>query len=116
LKANNEVAPFTVRVNDLKISKKELVDILTKDGFEVENGKYLDEALIIRNPSAVQKMDAFAKGYFQVQDESSMLVAKVLDPKPGETILDVLQCARRKVHPYSTDYEKPWYCDIQRHS
>jgi len=89
LKANNEVAPFTVRVNDLKISKKELVDILTKDGFEVENGKYLDEALIIRNPSAVQKMDAFAKGYFQVQDESSMLVAKVLDPKPGETILDV---------------------------
>jgi len=52
------------------------VDILTKDGFEVENGKYLDEALIIRNPSAVQKMDAFAKGYFQVQDESSMLVAK----------------------------------------
>lgn len=89
LKSNNDVAPFTVRVNDLKISKQELLDILEKDGFEVENGKYLDEALIISNPSAVQKMEAFAKGYFQVQDESSILVGKVLDPKPGETILDV---------------------------
>ncbi|HOM01701.1 MAG TPA: 16S rRNA (cytosine(967)-C(5))-methyltransferase RsmB [Acetivibrio sp.] len=89
LKANNDVARFTVRVNDLKISKEELIDMLTGDGFEVENGKYLDEALIIKNPSAVQKMGAFAKGYFQVQDESSMLVAKVLDPKPGETVLDV---------------------------
>ena len=34
-------------------------------------------------------MEAFRKGYFQVQDESSMLVSKVLDPKPGETVLDV---------------------------
>lgn len=89
LRANNDVAPFTVRVNDLKLSNSDLADVLAKDGFEVEKGKYLDEALIIKNPSAVQRMDAFAKGYFQVQDESSMLVGKVLDPKPEETILDV---------------------------
>ncbi|OPZ82981.1 MAG: Ribosomal RNA small subunit methyltransferase B [Firmicutes bacterium ADurb.Bin419] len=34
-------------------------------------------------------MEAFAKGLFQVQDESSMLVGKVLDPKPGEFVVDV---------------------------
>ncbi|HOQ37299.1 MAG TPA: 16S rRNA (cytosine(967)-C(5))-methyltransferase RsmB [Acetivibrio sp.] len=89
LKANNSIPLFTVRVNTLKISKDSLAEILEKDGFEIENGKYLEEALIIKNPVSVQKMEAFKKGYFQVQDESSMLVAKVLDPKPGETVLDV---------------------------
>jgi 16S rRNA (cytosine967-C5)-methyltransferase len=34
-------------------------------------------------------MDAFSKGLFQVQDESSMMVAQVLDPKPGEFVIDV---------------------------
>ncbi len=47
------------------------------------------EALIIKNPKSLQKMDAFKKGYFQVQDESSMLAGRVLNPKPGDFVLDV---------------------------
>ena len=89
LLANNKVPLFTVRTNTLKISKENLVELLAGEGFEVEDGKYLKDAIIIKNPVAVQKMEAFRKGYFQVQDESSMLVSKVLDPKPGETVLDV---------------------------
>lgn len=87
--SNNKIPPFTVRVNTLKTSKKELADKLRDDGFEVEDSKYIEDALIIKNPSSVQNMDAFIKGYFQVQDESSMLVGKVLDPKPEEFVLDV---------------------------
>lgn len=89
LKANNEIPSFTARVNSLKISKKELTNILAEDGYEVQDGKYSDDAITIKNPSSVQKMKGFLEGYFQVQDESSMLVGKVLDPKPGEFVLDV---------------------------
>ncbi|TYQ15625.1 UNVERIFIED_CONTAM: 16S rRNA (cytosine967-C5)-methyltransferase [Acetivibrio alkalicellulosi] len=89
LECNNQVPPFSVRVNTIKISKEDAMKILTDEGLEVENGKYLDEALIIKNPRSVQRIDAFLKGYIQVQDESSMIVGRVLDPKPGEFIIDV---------------------------
>lgn len=89
LKSNNEVAPYTVRVNTLKISRDELIQELKKEGIKSYYGKYLDEALIVENPTSTREMETFKKGYFQVQDESSMLVAKILDPEPGELIIDV---------------------------
>lgn len=89
LKSNNETPHFTIRANTLKISRDSLKKILEEDGFEVEFGQYLDEALIIKNPKSLQRMDAFNKGYFQVQDESSMLAGRVLNPKPGDFVLDV---------------------------
>ncbi|MCX7921871.1 MAG: 16S rRNA (cytosine(967)-C(5))-methyltransferase RsmB [Clostridia bacterium] len=89
LSSNNEIPDFTVRVNTLKASKEQLIESLKESGIDVENGKHLDEAVVIKNPSSITKLEAFKKGYFQVQDESSMLVAKVLDPKPGEFVMDV---------------------------
>lgn len=89
LEANNCQPDFTVRVNTLRTSKEALMEELAAAGYEIEKGKYADEALTIRNPSAVVRLEAFKKGLLQVQDESSMLVAKVLDPKPGDYVIDV---------------------------
>jgi len=89
VKSNNEQAPLTIRVNTLKTNKEELRCELNKEGFSTKNTKYIENALIIDNPSSIIKMETFKNGLFQVQDESSMLVAKVLDPKPGEFVIDV---------------------------
>jgi 16S rRNA (cytosine967-C5)-methyltransferase len=89
LKINNEPAPLTVRVNTLKTNKEELENTLRKEGFEIESAKYIENALTINNPSSLTKMRAFVDGLFQVQDESSMLVGRILDPKPGEFVVDV---------------------------
>ncbi len=89
LKSNNEIPDFTVRVNTLKASKEQLIHSLGKAGVEASGGRYVDEAVIIKNPSAFSSLEAYKLGYFQVQDESSMLVAKILDPKPGELVMDV---------------------------
>jgi 16S rRNA (cytosine967-C5)-methyltransferase len=89
LRLNNEPAPLTVRVNALKTTREELSELLKKEGFETEPAKYIDNALTIKNPSSISKMESFVKGFFQVQDESSMLVGRVLDPMPGEFIVDV---------------------------
>lgn len=88
LKADNEVPEFSVRVNSLRTTAGELIRDLEAEGVGAVPGKYLDEALILKNPSAVARLEAFKKGLFQVQDESSMLAAKALDPKPGEFVLD----------------------------
>ncbi|WP_010252404.1 16S rRNA (cytosine(967)-C(5))-methyltransferase RsmB [Acetivibrio cellulolyticus] len=89
LKSNNETAPLTVRVNSLKTTREELENTLKKEGFETESAKYIENALTINNPSSLTKMEAFVKGFFQVQDESSMMVGRIFDPKPGEFIVDV---------------------------
>ncbi len=89
LKSNNETAPLTVRINTLKTNREELQTELRKEGFETEPARYIKNALTINNPTSITKMEAFVKGLFQVQDESSMMVAQILDPKPGELVIDV---------------------------
>lgn len=87
--SNKEVPEFTVRVNTLKTSRSELLELLHKDGIAACEGKYLEEAVILENPSSIARLEAFKKGYLQVQDESSMLAGRILDPQKGELIIDI---------------------------
>jgi 16S rRNA (cytosine967-C5)-methyltransferase len=89
LNSNNEIPDFIIRVNTLKVSKNALKKVFENQGIETEDARYIEDALILKNPSSISRLDAFKEGLFQVQDESSMLVGKILDPKAGEFILDV---------------------------
>ncbi len=89
LKANNETPPLTVRTNTLLISKEELKEELSKEKIEAHDGKYMNEAINLSNVDRINDLVTYKRGYFQIQDESSMLVAHVVDPKPGDKILDV---------------------------
>jgi len=80
---------FYVRVNTLKTSPEAVIDELLIEGVEALPGRFLNEALILRNVSDISRLKAYTEGRLTVQDESSMLVAKVLDPQPGEKILDI---------------------------
>lgn len=88
LKAGNETAPMTVRFNWLKVMKKDLIEILEKKGFEAEAGHLCQNAINIKG-SRLLDTEMYKMGMFTPQDESSMLVAEKLDPKHGETIMDV---------------------------
>jgi len=89
LASNNEVPDFTVRVNTLKTSKEDLMADLSKNGIEAVEGKAVGEAVILKNPGAFLNLSSYKLGHFQVQDESSMLSAIILDPRPGELVIDV---------------------------
>ena len=89
LESNNAIPEFSIRVNTLKTTAEKLAEALEHEKIEVFPGKFSRDALIIKNPSSISRLSAFKEGLFQVQDESSMLVARVLDPKPGELVLDV---------------------------
>ncbi len=89
LDANNQVPPLTVRVNTLKTDRERLVRELQEEGISASNGRYCADALVLDNPSSINRIKAFTNGMFTVQDESSMLAAKVLDPQPEELIIDV---------------------------
>ncbi len=89
LKAGNETTDLCVRINSIKTEKEKLMNILDKEDISVENGRYLEEALYLKGISALEERKSFTNGYYQVQDESSMLVAHVLNPKPGDFVIDV---------------------------
>ena len=86
--ANNEPALTWIRTNTLKISREDLMDRLIQEGITVEPGTRIPESLRIQNFGALDQLQSFQAGLFTVQDESSQLVAHVVDPKPGQSVLD----------------------------
>lgn len=86
--ANNEPAHTWIRTNTLKISRENLKDRLIEEGITVELGTRIPESLRIQNFSALDRLESFREGLFTVQDESSQLVAHVLNPQPGQHVLD----------------------------
>lgn len=77
----------TVRVNTTKITVEDAIQRLQDEGYTVEQSEIIPECLAIDGPPIVQN-PLFKHGFLSVQDASSMLVANVLDPQEGETILD----------------------------
>ncbi|NLK73510.1 MAG: 16S rRNA (cytosine(967)-C(5))-methyltransferase RsmB [Clostridiales bacterium] len=88
LKAGNETPPLTIRVNTLNTKVSAMQSLLEERGVEVISGKYVQEALIVKGNHLIDN-DLFNKGLYQIQDESSMLAVKALDPKPKDLVIDV---------------------------
>ncbi len=88
LQAGNETPPTTIRLNWLKVMKKDLIEKLESKGYEVEEGKVCQNALHVKG-SGLLSGELYKGGLFSVQDESSMLVAEKLDPQHGDIVMDV---------------------------
>ncbi len=88
-KSNCGKPAVTICLNTLKTDMKGLCQSLEKDGVEYQKAYYLKNSIRISKISDIASLEAFKKGYFHVQDESSSLAVNVLSPKEGEKILDV---------------------------
>lgn len=88
LAKQNEQAEVILRVNTLKTSKKDLKLKLQSENIETNEIKGYPFALKLVERTNVFKTEAFKKGWFEVQDASSQLVAAYLDVKPGMKVVD----------------------------
>jgi 16S rRNA (cytosine967-C5)-methyltransferase len=86
--AGNLVPPLTVRTNTLRLTRESLKKILLEEGVEASECLYAPEGLELKLSGKLTKLQSFREGFFQVQGESSMLVAPLLNPQPGEAVLD----------------------------
>ncbi len=89
LKANNKKPDVYLRINTLKISVADCIQLLEAEGYVVEQSKIVEEAIVVKGIHNIEKTDFYKKGYIQIQDISSMLVAKALAPKEGELVMDI---------------------------
>lgn len=90
LRVSNQRAPLSVRVNTHLTTVEAAKTALTAEGFTVLDGAILEEALQLENlPDSLEKSPSFIAGHLFPQDESSMLCARLLQPQPGETVIDM---------------------------
>ncbi|MEW6107592.1 MAG: 16S rRNA (cytosine(967)-C(5))-methyltransferase RsmB [Nitrospirota bacterium] len=85
--ANNRIPPFTIRVNTLRCSRKELLLKLSENGVKAEPTVFSPDGILLEGIHSYQEL-SFIHGSFSVQDEASQLIAYLLNPEPGERILD----------------------------
>lgn len=83
----NQPAHLSIRVNTKKISRAELLDSLLENGIDAQESKVSPYG-ITTTDSRILQIPAFKKGYYTIQDESSMLVAPALQIEKNSKVLD----------------------------
>ncbi|MDO4473822.1 MAG: 16S rRNA (cytosine(967)-C(5))-methyltransferase RsmB [Eubacteriales bacterium] len=81
--------PTSVRCNLSKISREDLKKALEEESVTVKLHPTLDCAMYLSDYDYLGALECFEKGYFQVQDVSSMEVAVWAAPNEGDYIIDV---------------------------
>lgn len=84
---NNERAPLTVRANTLKISREALAE-RWKETHAISFCQKSPEGIIFHQPLNFFTLPEFKEGLFEVQDEGSQLLARLVAIQPGELLLD----------------------------
>ncbi|MGU9957858.1 MAG: 16S rRNA (cytosine(967)-C(5))-methyltransferase RsmB [Arenicellales bacterium WSBS_2016_MAG_OTU3] len=86
--ASNQRPPMSLRVNLSKSSRDDYKNLLEKAGKSSTEGSFSNSAIVLDKPVAVETLPGFAQGAVSVQDESAQLATEVLQPQPGQRVLD----------------------------
>lgn len=86
--ALNKQAPVVLRTNTLKTTVTALQEALREEGHETSIVSGYPDALVLDERANVFITESFKKGFFEVQDASSQLVAPMLDVEPGMRVID----------------------------
>jgi 16S rRNA (cytosine967-C5)-methyltransferase len=89
LAVDNEAPAVTLRVNRMRTSPRELAEELHAAGIDVERGKLVDDALVLRHAGDLLSLAAISDGRATPQDQASQAIVAALDPQPGERVLDL---------------------------
>ncbi|MDP3285231.1 MAG: transcription antitermination factor NusB, partial [Desulfobacterales bacterium] len=85
----NEIPPITIRVNSLKTNREELIHCMKPVVRNIRPTVHSPFGISFSNPDkSIHEMEAFKKGWFQVQDEAAQIITLLLDPRPGDSVLD----------------------------
>jgi 16S rRNA (cytosine967-C5)-methyltransferase len=88
MRANNQRAPLALRVNRLQCSRDQLRSRLLAGDVAASPSRWSPEGLVLESAGRVEDLPGYAEGLFQIQAESSQIVACLLAPQPGERVLD----------------------------
>jgi 16S rRNA (cytosine967-C5)-methyltransferase len=87
-KFNNQISSLMLRTNTLKISRTDLIEKLWKKELRPLPTTFSEEGILLQDPPPTSDLPFLKEGLYIIQDEASQLITSIMDPKPGERILD----------------------------
>ena len=84
----NGPAKLCLRVNTLKSTRDRVLAALEEAGIAARPGSP-PEAVWLEESAFARRLPGFEEGWFAVQDESAIAASVLLDPRPGERVLDL---------------------------
>lgn len=85
----NTIPPITIRTNTLKTDRDALMIAIGRSVKDPKKTDYSPIGICFSKPELpVDEMASFRDGWFQVQDEAAQLVTYMMNPQPGEKVLD----------------------------
>jgi len=98
---NNQISSLTLRANTLKVHREDLIEKLKEKELSAFPATYSEEGIVVKNPPPTSELPFMKEGLYIIQDEASQLVTAVMDPKPGERILDACAAPGGKTTHFS---------------
>ena len=91
LKSTFVERPTTFRINNLKGKKEQILETLQQHGFKIERVSWNKEAFILKSKTQreLSGLDIYNNGEIYFQSLASMVPPLVLNPQPGEKVLDL---------------------------
>jgi 16S rRNA (cytosine1407-C5)-methyltransferase len=82
---------LTLRVNTIKYDSQSIMNFFRENNVKFDRVQWYNEGFIIKNSREreIEKFDIYEKGFISFQSLSSMVPPIVLEPKPGERVLDL---------------------------
>lgn len=88
VQANNFRSPMWLRNNVNSQTRDEYIAQLSELEIDARAGELGNNSILLAKPVGVHKLPAFETGACSVQDIAAQQAAELLDPQPGELILD----------------------------
>ncbi|MBD2449838.1 16S rRNA (cytosine(967)-C(5))-methyltransferase [Nostoc sp. FACHB-152] len=111
----NQTPTIDLRINPLRTNLEEVETALQAAEILARPIPHLPQALrLISSTGPIQNVPGFTEGWWVVQDSSAQLVSHVLDPQPGEVVIDACAAPGGKtthIAELMQDHGKIWACD-----
>ena len=88
LQANNERPPFSLRVNRLRITRDDYLELLARQELMAMPLAHTSHGILLHRPVQVEDLPGFTDGLVSVQDGAAQLAAGLLQLDSGQRILD----------------------------
>lgn len=85
---NNKQAPMSLRVNELRTSRGEYLDILSAANINATSSDVAATGIVLETPCSIEKLPGFDEGLVSVQDIAPQLAVNFLDLQDGQHVLD----------------------------
>ena len=118
LRLDNGSVPTAIQRNPLRCTPEELVSSLEAAGAKLTPHPLLPDCWYMTGGGDVQAMEAFQKGFFQVQDPAAKAAVLAAGPRPGDRVLDVCAAPGGKTFAAAMAMEDKGEivaCDIHPH-